>query len=236
MQSKQTATAKPYLQTGDNFNGQPFSGFISKPINHEPLSIEEIDPFLSLALSLCGNCEQTMKWLLCWLAKPIRNPGFKLSTAVVINSDMPATGKSTFFDTLIGAIYGKYYQNATQVSFHTEVAGINKMFAFIEEVRQLNFPMNSTSSEAALRKRINRGFENRLNCVLALKSDHIDTFHPNDKRFVILNPIKPKNGVIESVLRLIEDGGAFDFYKLLQSDLLTKYQGKPFTKKTRPNP
>ncbi len=53
---------------------------------------------------LCGNDPERMQWVLRWLAFPLRTPGARMSTALVVNG-LQGCGKSLFFEEIMGKIH-----------------------------------------------------------------------------------------------------------------------------------
>lgn len=60
---------------------------------------------LTLLLHLCDFDHDMCTWILRWIAYPLRHPGAKMSTAIVINGG-PATGKSLFFKNVVAELHG----------------------------------------------------------------------------------------------------------------------------------
>lgn len=58
----------------------------------------------ALAMHLCDFDADLYNWLVRWLAYPLRNPGAKMQTGLIINNEH-ATGKTMFFEDVIAAIY-----------------------------------------------------------------------------------------------------------------------------------
>jgi hypothetical protein len=59
----------------------------------------------ALLLHLCDYDTELHAWVLRWLAYPLRNPGAKMATCLLVNGDQ-GTGKSLFFDNVMSGIYG----------------------------------------------------------------------------------------------------------------------------------
>lgn len=58
----------------------------------------------ALLVHLCDYDHQLHGWILRWLAYPLRNPGAKMDTCLVINGGQD-TGKNLFFDRVMAALY-----------------------------------------------------------------------------------------------------------------------------------
>lgn len=66
-----------------------------------------VRPFLKLVQHLFSNSEpEAMEWFLDWLAYPIKNPGTKMFSSVVVHGNEQGTGKSLIGYTM-GRIYGR---------------------------------------------------------------------------------------------------------------------------------
>jgi hypothetical protein len=72
------------------------------PITHAPSSCGNIN---ALLLHLCDFDEELHMWVLRWLAYPLRNPGAKMSTCILVNGG-EGTGKSMFFGEVMASLYG----------------------------------------------------------------------------------------------------------------------------------
>ncbi|MHB0925866.1 MAG: DUF5906 domain-containing protein, partial [Gallionellaceae bacterium] len=93
---------------------------------------------LELLSYLCGlekNSEEIYRWLLCWMAYPLQNPGAKMSSAVIMHGPQ-GTGKSTIFQTL-SKIYADYAtvlnQRGLEDKFNADWVD-TKLFLLAEEV------------------------------------------------------------------------------------------------------
>lgn len=60
-----------------------------------------------LLLHLCNGDEEVWYWILCWIAYPLRNPGAKMTTSIVMHGD-EGSGKNLFWEEIVCALYGKY--------------------------------------------------------------------------------------------------------------------------------
>jgi putative DNA primase/helicase len=93
---------------------------------------------LELLEYLCSgesNSHDVYKWLLCWMAYPLQNPGAKMSSAVIMHGPQ-GTGKSTVFQAL-SKIYGDYStvlnQRGLEDKFNSDWSD-SKLFILAEEV------------------------------------------------------------------------------------------------------
>jgi putative DNA primase/helicase len=61
---------------------------------------------LELLLHLCGEDMDIWNWVCKWIAFPLKHPGAKMQTALVLHGD-EGSGKNLFFETVM-SIYGRY--------------------------------------------------------------------------------------------------------------------------------
>ena len=77
---------------------------INTPSAHLPPHCCNIN---ALLLHLCDYNHDLHKWVLRWIAYPLRRPGVKMSTCVVFNGG-DGSGKSTFFERVVAGAYGTF--------------------------------------------------------------------------------------------------------------------------------
>lgn len=75
---------------------------VNKPRAHLPPHCGNIN---SLLLHLCDFDAELHKWVLQWIAYPLRNPGAKMGTCLLINGG-EGTGKNLFFEGVVAKLYG----------------------------------------------------------------------------------------------------------------------------------
>jgi phage/plasmid primase-like uncharacterized protein len=56
---------------------------------------------------LCDGNHELTTWILRWLAYPLRNPGAKMETSIIMHGD-EGSGKNFFFERVVKPIYGDY--------------------------------------------------------------------------------------------------------------------------------
>lgn len=61
----------------------------------------------TLLLHLCDFDHELHKWVLRWIAYPLRHPGAKMGTGLVLNGGR-ATGKTLFFEDVVAELYGAF--------------------------------------------------------------------------------------------------------------------------------
>lgn len=60
---------------------------------------------MTLLAHLCDMDDELQLWVLRWLAYPLRNPGARMSTALVLNGGQ-GSGKSLFLNFVVAELYG----------------------------------------------------------------------------------------------------------------------------------
>lgn len=90
---------------------------------------------LDLLSHLCDNNQELMDWILKWIAYPLRHPGAKMTTSIIMHGD-EGSGKNLFFEKVVRRIYGTYagvIGNAQIESQFNEWAS-RKLFFVCDEV------------------------------------------------------------------------------------------------------
>lgn len=84
---------------------------------------------------LCRNREEEFEWLVRWIAYPLKHPGAKMASSVIMyGSEGP--GKSIVWEKVVKAIYGEYGVTIGQAQLDSQFTGwqSKKQFAVAEEV------------------------------------------------------------------------------------------------------
>lgn len=193
----------------------------------------DISPFMELINHIfAGSTPETIDWFLNWCAYPIKYPGTKLFTAVVIYGIKHGTGKSLIGYTL-GRIYGS---NFTEISSSDLHGGFNEW----AEGKQLIMGDDVTGSnkrqDADMLKKLITQRELRINlkyvssytvpdCINYLfTSNHPDAFflEEDDRRYFIHEvKVAPmtEEFYVEYQLWLDSGGAQALFHFLLNKDL-----------------
>jgi len=106
-----------------------FSGWKMRPKKGNCIQIQ------TLLSHLCDGNEDMEMWILRWLAYPLRNPGAKMETSIIMHGD-EGSGKNFFFEKVVKAIYGEYgyvIGNAQLESNFNDWASM-KLFMVADEV------------------------------------------------------------------------------------------------------
>jgi len=106
-----------------------FSGWKMEPRKGNCIQIR------TLLAHLCNGVEDMENWIARWLAYPLRNPGAKMETSIIMHGD-EGSGKNFFFEKVVKAIYGEYgyvIGNAQLESNFNDWASM-KLFMVADEV------------------------------------------------------------------------------------------------------
>lgn len=191
---------------------------------------------LELLHYLCSddpNSEEVYRWLLCWIAYPLQNPGAKMASAVIMHGPQ-GTGKSAVFSNVLSKIYGDYAtilnQKGLEDKFNSDWSD-SKLFLLAEEVvtRAEMWHIKNELKElvtgewvrinpkniAAYRQR------NHINIVYLSNEDMPLPIDNDDRRHcVVYTPPALEEAFYDQVFIEIENGGAEAFYDhLLNLDL-----------------
>jgi phage/plasmid primase-like uncharacterized protein len=123
-----TETPSP-ADSGPTATVNLFSGWKMKPKKGNCMQIRV------LLSHLCDGNEDLETWILRWLAYPLRHPGAKMETSIIMHGD-EGSGKNFFFEKVVKAIYGEYgyvIGNAQLESNFNDWASM-KLFMVADEV------------------------------------------------------------------------------------------------------
>jgi len=123
-----TETPSP-ASSGPTATVNLFSGWKMRPKKGNCMQIQV------LLSHLCDGNDDLALWILRWLAYPLRNPGAKMETSIIMHGD-EGSGKNFFFEKVVKAIYGEYgyvIGNAQLESNFNDWASM-KLFMVADEV------------------------------------------------------------------------------------------------------
>jgi hypothetical protein len=123
-----TETPSP-AESGPTATVNLFSGWKMRPRKGNCMQIQV------LLSHLCDGNDDLATWILRWLAYPLRNPGAKMETSIIMHGD-EGSGKNFFFEKVVKAIYGEYgyvIGNAQLESNFNDWASM-KLFMVADEV------------------------------------------------------------------------------------------------------
>ncbi len=204
----------------------------------------ECGMLLDLLDYLCSeesNREEVYRWILCWMAYPLQNPGSKMSSAIIMHGPQ-GTGKSTVFQTL-AKIYGDYAtvlnQRGLEDKFNSDWSD-SKLFILAEEVvtRAEMWHIKNELKElvtgewirinpkniAAYRQR------NQVNiCYLSNENQPLPLDNDDRRHLVVYTPPSKPETYYDDVFLELENGGVEAFY-----DYLMRLDLSGFHPKKRP--
>jgi putative DNA primase/helicase len=189
---------------------------------------------LELGEYLCSQDQRGVemwRWLQCWLAYPIQNPGAKMKTAVIMHGPQ-GTGKSIFFEA-VARIYGRYgrllNQDAVEDKFNDwascllfgvcdEMVSHGEMYSSKNKIKTLI----TTDSIRINPKGLATYVEvNHANLVFLSNEDQPMALERDDRRYAVMwTPQKNDADFYNQVLAEIRAGGIAALHDyLLRLDL-----------------
>lgn len=217
----------PTLQASPETHINMFAGFPLIPVNNEAL----VEPVLELLASLCSsesNHDEVFHWLLCWLAFPLQNPGAKMQTAILMFGEKQGTGKSLFFEGVMGPIYGDYGTTAGQHQLESNFTDwkSRRLFVLFEEVLSRNDRYNHLGTLKHMvtgrTQRINpkglpeRVEANHLNSVFLSNEPQPIPIDLEDRRFLVVGAKnKLEKAFYDRFKKLLKEGASAAFYEFL---------------------
>lgn len=191
-----------------------------------PASTVSAPHIRALLLHLCDQDSAKAAWVARWLAYPLRHPGAKMATVMLV-AGVQGAGKSPFFERVIGPMYGSQAEFGDSFllrgGFNEWVVG--KRYAIISEVTAADLATGrmknliASGSLAVHRKGLpDIAITNNLNLVLMTNDEVIDDL--DDRRTFLLDPENhlPVE-LATAVMREIENGGLVEFHQYLTHEL-----------------
>jgi putative DNA primase/helicase len=181
----------------------------------------------TLLLHLCDMDEEMCTWVLRWLAFPLRNPGARMSTALVFNGSR--TGISLFCEQVVARLYG--YRGRV-ISGRQLLDGVFLWFAHSHLVvvdgtfsdRHATRLKELMTAPLVMSKTMRDGLHqrpNKLNFLYASSSlDLLPEDLSGQRRFVIVEaPPERQRAFYVAIGHEIENGGVEAFLGYLMRDL-----------------
>jgi len=186
---------------------------------------------MELLLYLCNGDEDVFLWVLRWIAYPLRNPGAKMTTSVLMHGD-EGSGKNLFWEEVVCRLYGEYggvIGNAQIETQYNEWVS-RKLFFVCDEVvtrselRQIKGKLKALISG----KRMNvnpkhlpeRSEANHMNFVFLSNELQPLALDQSDRRYLVIwTPPKQSLEFYKEVADEAFSGGMEAFYSLLLNDL-----------------
>lgn len=181
----------------------------------------------ALLLRLCGYDHDRMLWVMRWLAFPLRNPGARMSTALVVSGEQ-GCGKNLFFAEIMGKINDNRallcHTPFSRYAFNDALKG--KRYVVIDhdiehrDIVWLKATMGSEHLTIDTKHRPRSIEKNALNFVLLTGENGNGWIQGNNRRFFVLEaaPRSPDH-FYRAVDMEIANGGIEAFIKRLLHDV-----------------
>lgn len=201
-------------------------GSISQPA--APVATTTAPHIRMLLLHLCDQDAAKAQWVARWLAYPLRHPGAKMTTAMLVAGAQGA-GKSLFFERVVGPMYGSQAQFGGSILLRggfNEWA-IGKLYAVMSELGDTDL------ASGAIKNLIASGnlpihrkglpdivIANSLNLVLMTNDEVKANSLVGGRRTFLLDPQhRLPVELATAVMREIENGGLVEFHQYLTHEL-----------------
>lgn len=194
---------------------------INTPPAHLPPHCSNIT---ALLLHLCDDDRELFRWVLRWIAYPLRNPGAKMSTALVFNGG-PASGKSLFFEDVVAALHG---QHGVAVGTGQFYLGVPNRWAARARLVVVDAGGYHRGMSTRLRQMITQAHSwvdgqivpNQMNFVILVNAPGFLPVIATDKHVVVLEtPPACSRAFYRAVADEIENGGVDAFRHYLLHEL-----------------
>lgn len=178
----------------------------------------------ALLLHLCDFDYALHTWVLRWLAYPLRNPGAKMSTCLLVNGGQ-GSGKTMFFVDVISGLYGgagrtigteSLRPNALQWTDGAQFVVVDGYYSDKHLVHLKHLVTDSAVYAVAANKRAAMLKPNHMNFVFLTGDIDFLPADVNDRRFVVIEAPPPQQRrFYEAACHEIENGGADAFREYL---------------------
>lgn len=182
---------------------------------------------MTLLAHLCDMDDDLRLWILRWLAYPLRNPGAKMSRALIFSGPQ-GTGKSLFFTHVIKELYGTKAEKVRFSDLYSRsnrwALGANLVMtegAFCRrDITRLKKLITAESILLELRGEEPRTIKNQLNFVFMYSREEFLPLDAADRRFVVVEapPARPR-AFYQAIAHEIADGGVDAFRDYLMHGL-----------------
>lgn len=212
--------------------------FDGMPMKPRACTEADVAVMLELLRHLCSRCatkgvtiDEVMRWVLCWLALPLQQPGAKPRTALVFHGPQ-GTGKNLFFDA-VRAIYGKYGVMVGQTQLEEKYNGwlSAKLLILGNEVvsrqelyhnkNQLKWVISEEEIPIRTMQTDTRWERNHANVVFLSNESKPLVLEVDDRRYLVVYTPVGEDGDLYLRVRdfLADDGSARFMHYLLHYDL-----------------
>lgn len=179
---------------------------------------------LTLLAHLCDMDDELQLWTLRWLAYPLRNPGAKMATALVLNGG-EGSGKSLFVNFVVASLYGDAAAKLRPRDLHSAFNGwidgaslavVDGEFAR-SHIARMKAAITTDSFIVERKGQAMKIVRNRLNFIYVTSSPDFLPADIGSRRFVVIEvPPARQRAFYHAVLHEIAEGGidAFRDYLL----------------------
>jgi|GEM_PF-1342227 len=229
-----------------------WNGLDLQPVPCEPA---DVDVMLQLLRHLCSETrildadgkpmasavDDVVHWVLCWLALPLKRPGTKLASAVVMHGAQ-GTGKNIFFDAWRD-LYGTYGITVTQTELEDKYNGwVSRKLAVVgdEVVSRAEMYHNKNRLKLIVTQRdkfairdlftATRWESNHANVVFLSNETEPLVLEDRDRRYlVVYTPLEAPEELYQRARAFLADGG-----RAMWLDYLLSYDLAGFEAHTKP--
>lgn len=178
-----------------------------------------------LLLHLCNQDAEQATWVARWIAYPLRHPGTKMATALLVAGDQ-AAGQRLLFEKIVGPMYGNQAQLGDvppRSSFNGWMIG--KRYAVLQGLHARDLGTGTIKNIiCSAQITIHRGgmpdilISNSLNVVL-MTADEFQV-GLDSRRLALIAPQHPLPvDLAAAVMHEIENGGLVEFHQYLTHEL-----------------
>ncbi|MEO7579939.1 MAG: primase-helicase family protein [Massilia sp.] len=209
----------PFIQKIKQLSAALASHFASKPAP-TPVRCNNI---LALVHHLCDYDHAKATWLLRWLAYPLKNPGARMDTAVLVTGDQ-GTCKSMLFERVMVQIYHhaasviEPWQLSSRQNYWADHKRLVVVDGYLSPLEVAHAKSYLACSSVVLQSRGQdpREQQNRMNFVFMTKDVEVLPDHLKSNRFFLLDVPPPLSGEsYRAIAHEIENGGGEAFLDFL---------------------
>jgi hypothetical protein len=182
---------------------------------------------MTLLAHLCDMDDELHIWVLRWLAYPLRNPGAKMSTALVFNGG-EGSGKSLFLNFVVAELYGNVAARIQPRDLHSVFNGwiegisltvVDGEFAR-SHITRMKEAMAAESFVIERKGQLAKRIPNRLNFIYVTSSPDFLPADIGSRRFTVIEvPPARQRAFYQAVVHEIFEGGADAFREYLMHGL-----------------
>lgn len=182
---------------------------------------------MTLLAHLCDMDDEVHLWVLRWLAFPLRNPGARMSTALVFNGS-EGSGKSLFMNFVVAEIYGDRAAKIRPRDLHSTFIGWIEGASLVvvdgdfarQHVAKIKTAMTSESFVVERKGQASRVVSNRLNFIYVTSSPDFLPADIGNRRFMVIEvPPRQQRAFYQAVAHEIAEGGVDAFRDYLMHGL-----------------